>query len=81
MYWNQLQNLSGLTGYDSQTSDRAQFADGLLAVDQFNQRYPGKPGLCENVLGEPQNLEGDNPTAQGKDAEVLERNDGLTGMV
>jgi hypothetical protein len=81
MYQNQLQYLIGWTGYDSLTSEPARFVDGLLAVEKFHQCYPGKPGPRESVLGGPRTKQGDNTTAEGKDGEIPDRNEGLTEMV
>ena len=51
VYRNQLQYLVRWTGYDSLTWEPAKFVDGLQAVEEFHQRYPGKPGQLENVPG------------------------------
>jgi hypothetical protein len=53
MYRNQLQYLIQWTGYDSLTWEPAKFVNGLQAVEEFHQRYPGKPGPLENALGGP----------------------------
>jgi len=54
VYQNQLQYLMRWTGCGSFTWEPAKYVDGLQAVGKFHQRYPGKPGLLGNVLGEPQ---------------------------
>lgn len=38
--------------------------DGLQAVDQFHQHYPGKLGSLEQVLGVPPTEGGDTVTIQ-----------------
>jgi hypothetical protein len=53
VYRNQLQYLVQWTGYDSLTWELAKFDDGLQAVGEFHQRYPGIPGPLENALGGP----------------------------
>jgi hypothetical protein len=53
MYRNQLQYLVQWTGYDSLTWEPAKFVDGLQAVGEFHQQYPGKPRPLENALGGP----------------------------
>ena len=50
VYRNQLQYLIRSTGYNSLTWVLAQFVDWLQAVEQFHQRYPGKPRPSGNVL-------------------------------
>jgi hypothetical protein len=53
IYRSQLQYLVWWTSYDSLTWEPAKFVDGLQAVGEFHQRYPGKPGPFENALGGP----------------------------
>jgi hypothetical protein len=53
MYRSQLQYLIGWTGYHSLTWEPAKIVDGLQAVEEFHQRYPGKPGPLGNALGGP----------------------------
>jgi hypothetical protein len=47
VYWNQLQYLIRWTGYDSLSRESAKFVEGLQAVEDFHQRYLGKPGPLE----------------------------------
>jgi len=53
VYQNQLQYLIRWTAYDSLTREPAKFVDRLQAVEEIQQRYPGKPGPLENALGGP----------------------------
>jgi hypothetical protein len=53
IFRSQLQYLIRWTGYDSLTWEPAKFVDGLQAVEEFHQRYPGKPGPLEDALGGP----------------------------
>jgi predicted GH43/DUF377 family glycosyl hydrolase len=50
---NQLQYHIRWTGYDSLTWVPATFVDGLQAVEEFHQLFPGKRGLLGNALEEP----------------------------
>jgi len=53
MYQSQLQYLTRWTGYDSLTWEPAKFVNGVQAVEEFDLRYPGKPGWLEDVLRGP----------------------------
>jgi len=53
VYRSQLQYLIRWTDHDSLTWEPAKFVDGLQAVGEFHQSYPGKPGPLVDVLGGP----------------------------
>jgi hypothetical protein len=53
IYRNQSQYRTLWTGYDSLNWKPVKFVDGLQAVGQFHQRYPGRPGPLENAIGGP----------------------------
>ena len=53
MYWNLLKYLIRWMGYHSLTWEPAKFIDGLHAVGEFHQQYPGKPGPFGNALRGP----------------------------
>jgi hypothetical protein len=53
VYRNQLQYLVRWTWYVSLTWEPAKFVDGLQAVGDFHNPYPGRPGRLENALGGP----------------------------
>jgi len=54
VYRNQLQHLTLWAGHDPPTWEPPKFVDGLQALKQFHQCYPGKHGPLEKVLGGPQ---------------------------
>jgi len=59
MYWNQLLYLICWSVYDSLTWEPAKFMDGLQAVEEVHQQYPGKRELLDDVLRGPRNKERD----------------------
>jgi hypothetical protein len=66
VYRSQIQYLIGSTGYDSRMWEPAKFVNGLQAVEESHQRYPGKPGPLGNALGGPRAWKGDTVMALRK---------------